>query len=309
MLDPQHNPAHDPRIFGQPPAGDLVDAEIYQHYNDTCAIRSQQIIMRDFGIDISQEELMEEAWANGWYTPSNGTPADDVGKLLEVHNIPVSRYDNANVYQLVNELASGKRIIVGVDSGELTESSILRSIEDMIFGQQPDHALIVAGIDTTDIDNVQVVLTDPGTGHVAKAYPLDQFLDAWADSGNMMVVTDDPAPASAPGMENFDYDTGRVEVHNDAFQDWLDHIFDRMIDKPLPTMEEIEAQYGHGNQDHPVLDDLLSESDDPDDGDTHMDGDHFDGSELYDIHHDDYGFDGVDVDDMGLEDDLDPNNL
>lgn len=237
------NSGHDPRIFGQPPAGDLVDLDIYQAYNSTCAIRSQEIIMRDFGIDISQEQLMAEAVANGWFHPLMGTPMDDVGKLLVAHDIPATRYDNASVYQLVNELASGKRIIVGVDSGELAESSILRGIKDFILGEQPDHALIVAGIDTTDPDNVQVILTDPGTGHVAKPYPLDQFLDAWGDSGNMMVVTDNPAPASAPGMENFDYEVGRVEVHNDAFEEWVNSILEHMRNDSLPTFDEVMAEY------------------------------------------------------------------
>ena len=42
-------------VIGLPPAGDLTSVEINQGYPDTCAIRSQEIIMRDFGIDVSQE--------------------------------------------------------------------------------------------------------------------------------------------------------------------------------------------------------------------------------------------------------------
>jgi len=229
-------------IFGTPPAGDLVDINIYQGYSNTCAIRCQEIIMRDFGIHISQEQLMNEARTCGWYDPMGGTPIDDVGKLLVAHGIPATRYDNGNVYQLVNELAQGKRIIVGVDADELADSSIMQDIKDSIFGEQPNHALIVAGIDTSDINNVQVVLTDPGTGHVAKTYPLDQFLDAWGDSGNMMVVTDAPAPVTAPGMLNFDYDAGRVEFNDDDFMDWM---MDRVTHTPsLPTMDELQMEFG-----------------------------------------------------------------
>ena len=201
-------------IFGIPPAGDLVAPDIQQRYDNTCAIRCQEIIMRDFGINIPEDTLRSEAEACHWYDPNGGTSIDDVGKLLVAHGIPASRYDHANVYQLVNELAAGKKIIVGVDSNELWKDDAMEDLKDVIFGGQPDHALIVAGIDTADPDNVQVVLTDPGTGHVAKAYPLDQFLDAWNDSDNFMVVTDNAAPNTAWGMENFD---GYVDLDQFAY--------------------------------------------------------------------------------------------
>jgi hypothetical protein len=207
-------------VHGLPPEGDLTSMTVNQGYPDTCAIRSQEIILRDFGIDVPQEQLMQEAAEHGWYTSGGGTPESDVGKLLELHGVGVTRYENANVYNLVSDLSAGKRIIVGVDSGELWNPGEDEKMEDEILGPRPDHALIVAGVDTTDPDNVTVVLTDPGTGHVAKEYPLAQFMDAWQDSGCEMICTNAPAPVTAPGMANFDYELGHLPVGDMAYSDW-----------------------------------------------------------------------------------------
>lgn len=209
-------------VHGLPPAGDLTSATIDQGYPDTCAIRSQEIILRDFGINMTQEQLVHEANDHGWYSSGGGTPADDVGKLLELHGVGMTRYDHANVYNLVSELSAGKRIIVGVDSGELWNPGISEQMEDSILGERPDHALIVAGVDTSDPNNVKVVLTDPGTGHIAKEYPLEKFMDAWKDSGFMMVSTNSPAPATASGMANFDYSSGHLPIGEMSYEAWSD---------------------------------------------------------------------------------------
>lgn len=167
-------------------AMNVVSQEVKQLYNDTCAIKSQQLILEDFGITISEDDLVAEAMQNGWY--NNGTSPAHVGNLLESHGIGVTQYENANVFNLVNELSLGHKVIVGVDSGELwKDDNIITRIFDT--DSAADHALIVSGIDTSDPDNVKVILTDPGTGDLLKEYKLDEFIDAWKDSNCLMVST------------------------------------------------------------------------------------------------------------------------
>lgn len=189
------------------PGSDATSPFVAQFYPDTCAIRSQQLVLSQFGINVSQEELIKIASENGWY--NNGTPMFDVGKLLNYYNIETNMVQNANVFTLSNEIAQGHRIIVGVDSGELWHAGLAENFEDMFEGGG-DHALVVVGIDTSDPENITVQLMDPGTGHIAKAYPLEQFMDAWKDSGCFMVSTTEAAPPFASGMENFDYSTGHI---------------------------------------------------------------------------------------------------
>ena len=175
-------------IHGEPPMNILSD-DVRQIYPDTCAIKSQQLILKDFGIDITEDQLRDEAMAYGWY--NGGTPPEYVGKLLELHGVPVSQYDNANIFNLVNELAQGHKVIVGVDSGELWHDNLFdKFFED----NKADHALIVSGVDTSDPNNVKVIVTDPGTGNLLKEYPMDEFVDAWKDSNCFMMTTNDAVP-------------------------------------------------------------------------------------------------------------------
>lgn len=175
-------------IHGDAPMN-IMSEDVLQIYPDTCAIKSQQLILEDFGIHFTEEQLRNEAMMYGWY--NGGTSPEDVGKLLELHGIHVSQYENANIFNLVNELAQGHKVIVGVDSGELWGDNIF----DKIFEDNAaDHALIVSGVDTSDPNNVKVIVTDPGTGNLLKEYSMEEFVDAWEDSNCFMMATNDPIP-------------------------------------------------------------------------------------------------------------------
>lgn len=185
---------------------------IQQQYEDTCAVKSQQIILNDFGIDVTEDQLVQHSIDCGWYD-GNGTKMGDVGRLLADAGIPVTQMQDANVYTLMNELAQGHKVIVSVDADELWDKNIMTPFNDMLHGETPNHALIVAGIDTTDPGHAKVILTDPGTGDYCKEYPLEQFQDAWNDSKCFMVSTQIPAPLEYnPEMINFDYAAGHLSA-------------------------------------------------------------------------------------------------
>ncbi len=216
---------------------------IQQQYDDTCAIKSQQLILNDFGISVSEEQLVRQAEQFDLYTPGSGTSPRDVGKLLELNGVQYTQYENATVYDLTAALAQGQKVIIGVDSDELWDKGLLsqygNKITDYFGGESADHALIVAGIDTTDPDHVQVILTDPGTGEESACYPMEQFLDAWHDSGNFMVATDSPAPlAYNPEMINFDYDAGHIPAIGQMPYDY----FDRTV---MPIVHNLTGDVEH----------------------------------------------------------------
>lgn len=185
--------------------------DIQQQYPDSCAIKSQQIILNEFGIDVNEDQLVQFSYDQGWYhADGSGTSAENVGNLLETANIPVTRQENANVFNLVSELSQGHKVIVGVDSGELWGNKFEAWLKDLFIGDTPDHALVVAGIDTSDPDNIMVIVDDPGNGDYHKAYPIDQFMDAWSDAQCYMVSTDIPVPDHSASMVNFDYGQGHI---------------------------------------------------------------------------------------------------
>lgn len=226
--------------------GDAVNP-YQQTYADTCAIKSQQIILNEFGIPATEDQLVQYSYEKGWYHgDGSGTTMQDVGNLLEDANIPCTRQANANVFNLVSELSQGHKVIVGVDSGELWGNKFSAWYNDFFNGDTPDHALIVSGIDTSDPNNVQVIVTDPGNGDYDKAYPLDQFMDAWSDASCYMVSTDIAVPDVVNGMQNFNYDAGHID--SVAGMDYTDFQIFNDLSYGLP----VYGLNGMGTYDFPV---------------------------------------------------------
>ena len=167
----------------------LTVDDIQQEFPDTCAIKSQQIILESHDINVSEQDLVEESIDKGWYVPGQGgTMPEDVGNLLEEHGMTVNHFDNATIDDIASELAKGHQVIVGVDSGELWQPGHFESLEDFFKLGGADHALIVSGIQVNPLTSErEVLLTDPGTGEVTHTYTMDQFEDAWDDSDNFMI--------------------------------------------------------------------------------------------------------------------------
>lgn len=198
------------RTYGE--SGENIYDPIFikQPDDHSCGLRSQQIILRDFGIDIPFEDLERYALDAGVYS-ENGTYTYDIGKVLEMAGVGIHQVQGGTIYDLTNELAQGHRVIVSVDANELwfndsMAGKLTNWFNDVIGNQGGNHALIVAGVEVNPLnhDDVKVVLTDPGAGHLRIEYPLNQFMDAWKDSNFFMAATDCPAPYQydvATGME------------------------------------------------------------------------------------------------------------
>lgn len=213
------------KLFGEEGSGSerIFDPIVYQGNEGVCAIRSQQIILRDYGIDVSLEELKQFAIDNGWYD-GNGTPMGAIGFLLQSCNVPCEQSVNNTVYDIVNELAQGHRVIVGVDANELwadRNGDIVGGAKewfrDFFQGDTPNHALVVAGVEVNpnNPEDVKVILTDPGTGDLRIEYELSDFMDAWEDSQCFMVSTNTPAPLQ------YDPETGCEVPSNFAVTEYI----------------------------------------------------------------------------------------
>ena len=166
------------------------DASLWhqQQTGFTCAVVSQEMILHAFGIEVSEAQLVYDATSHGWLT-ENGTSPEDMASLLEYYGVETHMADGATSFDLVDELSQGHKIIVGLDSGELYNLDWFG--EDLINPYGADHAVMVTGIDMRNPDQPMVVLNDPGhQGGAGVSVPLEQFLDAWDDSGNSYVATD-----------------------------------------------------------------------------------------------------------------------
>jgi hypothetical protein len=269
-------------VYGE--SGENVSDPVYIQQPDdhSCALRSQQIVLRDFGIDIPFDELEKLALSNGVYS-ENGTYTYDIGKVLQLAGVGMHQVQGSSLYDLTNELAQGHRVIVSVDADELWYDDPLNKLKnwfnDAIGNQCGNHALIVAGVEVNpdDAADVKVVLTDPGAGHLRVEYPLDKFMDAWNDSKCFMAATDAPAPYQydaetgkevpsnfmvqqvvndfvasnsyqlSPDMVNMPQDyvpayTGHLDKVGDMDYDTFEDRYNSMIDNRMPSSLSIKEQ-------------------------------------------------------------------
>ena len=169
-------------VFGEPIKDSLVWHQ--QSTDFTCGVVSSEMILKMFGLDISEAELVYEATQEGLLTDS-GITTDGIQKLLQNHGLN-THLSNGDISDLQNELEANHKIVIPLDSGEIWgEDSVF---EDLI-GERADHAVVLTGIDSK---NEVVFLNDPGhPDGQAMEVNLDLFVDAWNDSGNQFIATND----------------------------------------------------------------------------------------------------------------------
>lgn len=227
--------------------GDAVSGEFYQGQTNNCAVFSQFRVLKEYGFEGSVDDLIKESFDNGW-TNEGGTDIENIGKLLESHGVSCTQVTGANEYRLFSELAQGKQVIVGVDSGELWHG------EQEDGNAEADHAITVVGIDTSDRDNPCVIVSDSAHGHIAKPYPLDEFMDAWKDSDCLMIVPNEPPPEemAVERLANFDYETGHLEnFGNLEFETLLEL---QVCDEEVEVTLEVYASASGIDEDDPFAD-------------------------------------------------------
>ncbi len=230
MLLGTNNIVDSTKTYGYEPNYELekFDPNIYQGYSNTCAIRSQEIVLRDYGIMIEQDDLVQYATEHGWFNPdplNGGTDKNSVGNIIDACGIQTTRTENATIFDIVAELRAGHRVIVSVDADELwikkepnvfkklfgvATNKINDKIQNFLGVEGANHALIVAGVNVNpnNLDDIQVILTDPGTGEVCIQYKVYDFYDAWNDGHRMMISTNTPAPYQ------YNYETHQMEPSN-----------------------------------------------------------------------------------------------
>ncbi|MEA5577833.1 C39 family peptidase [Anabaena sp. UHCC 0451] len=177
--------------FGEP----LENVEFWnqQSGQNSCAVVAQISIFESItGVAISEEEACEIAQKNGWFDPDNGTRPSDVGKLLNELGIPTEQKYDARLDDIADALEKGDRVIVALDAHEIWYP--MRDADDTPIEQtNGGHAVWVTGIDTQADGSVKIILNDSGhsDGKMAVIDALD-FLNAWEDYSNFIVVADAP---------------------------------------------------------------------------------------------------------------------
>lgn len=122
----------------------------------------------------------------------SGMTAQGAEVLLEHLGVPAHVEDANGIDTIRQHLDAGNGVIAALDSDEIW-------FETGEGELAADHALVVTGVD--DARGV-VILNDPGQPEGAGfEVSIAEFEDAWADSGNQIVVTDAGMPVEPQGAE------------------------------------------------------------------------------------------------------------
>ena len=167
--------------------GDPAEASEHWHIqqtSSTCAVASQEFVLEELtGKEFSEKELTAIAETNGWY--DDGTPFECVGNLIEYMGHHTERSTGNNIHDIEKCLANGGQVIVGVDSDELWNGE---SNDFFGPGMDANHAIQVTGVNYTDPHHPTVIINDSGVKNgCAAEIPLNDFMEAWEDSGYYMV--------------------------------------------------------------------------------------------------------------------------
>lgn len=151
--------------------------------DNLCAVRCIGYALRHFGIDVTDEQILEEAESAGSLS-EYGMPFGMLGEFVRPHGLNVKYISRASIDLLRRQQEQGAVIIAMVDGGELTGNIEQEKREDLTIGQRPDHVVVVESISEDS-----VTIRDSYTPQQLDTYSLSVFLDAWEDSRrNMFVV-------------------------------------------------------------------------------------------------------------------------
>lgn len=154
----------------------LPDENILQSYPASCAIKCQQIILRDYGIDVSEEDLCRIAKEKGWYDEKSGVYMHDNGKLLGCFGVDYRHSQHNSLETIQKELALGHRIMVSINHAKLAGKQDIYN--------QASHSVVVNAI-----NEAVIYVTNPGSGNPNERITVDVFTTAWEDSCCYMLYT------------------------------------------------------------------------------------------------------------------------
>lgn len=152
--------------------------------DNLCAVRCEGYALRALGIDVSDQELQEEAESQG-LIKSDGTPLHCIGLLSERYGIYAARRYNCSIDDIIQAFAKEEIVIATIDNTELSQTLEDASRNDIIYGESPNHSVVIQSV---DLDNSTISILNPGVPDSSQTYPLDVFQNAWDDSANYLVI-------------------------------------------------------------------------------------------------------------------------
>ncbi|WP_182906769.1 C39 family peptidase [Microbispora sp. H13382] len=165
-------------------------------FQGTCGICSCEGVLRRFGVEVSERDLVEHAVTNGLCEvtgnpdTSGATTMEGQARILGDFGVPAHVEYGHSLEDLAANVEHGRGIIIAANAGELWQDP------DSWEGGRPNHAVTVTGVarDPSDGSVEGFFVNDSGTGEAGKFVDAATMEAAWLQAGGRSVVTDVTSP-------------------------------------------------------------------------------------------------------------------
>lgn len=164
---------------------------------EDCGLVSCENVLRQFGIRVSEADLVKFTGDVGLRADNGSTSAEGLAAVLTLYGVPSHVANPMTLEMLASEVESGRGVIAGVNSG------ILWNDPAYLGNGSPNHAINVSGVgrDPATGAIIGFYINDSGTGESGKFIGIDTFRDAFARRGDgEAVVTDAARSFATPPM-------------------------------------------------------------------------------------------------------------
>lgn len=155
-------------------------------YEQTCGLCSCEGILRQFGVDATEDQIVTYAAKNGLcdtepFFPEmrGGTQLEDQAKILTDHGVPAHLESMDSLEDLAQNLEQGRGVIVAVNAESLWGVP-------GPGGQAANHAIVPIGTDRNP-DTGEILgfrVNDTGTGECGKFVSAQTMERVWLDPAN-----------------------------------------------------------------------------------------------------------------------------
>ncbi len=189
------------------------------HFEGTCGLCSVQDIANQYGLPITEDEMVQFAAAHhlcethGAAEDCGGTTLETQTQLLADMGIMAMPHKSMSVEELASTFEKGHKVIIEVNAGVLFQGVLPEDVCARAVGSNPseaNHAIVVTGIvrDPQTGEVVGIYINDTGAPLPAQFISVDHLQQGWVNAGGTAVeaigtVGGRPAamPEALPGTD------------------------------------------------------------------------------------------------------------
>jgi hypothetical protein len=161
-------------------------------YRGTCGLVSCQDILLQFGLHVTETEIVNYAIEHGLCNTEGepryrgGTTNVQRAEILRNYGIPARDENSATLVDLSSYVQQGRGVIIAVNAG------ILWAKKEYLERGDANHAIVVTGVKLDSSSGVieGFYINDSGTNESGKFIDAITMLDVWENLGGLIVMTD-----------------------------------------------------------------------------------------------------------------------